>query len=306
MPHSMPDHCRLCAADSKHLSLRAPHVFGGESSHAFWECDQCGIIFLSPVPSPQDEARFYRQEFEKFMDARSGPAQGWTKAEAHVASNQDNVARRMKVLAPYLRDGVDVLEIGCSSGFMLGAITAAGGRCCGVEPSAVFTEYLQAKGYPVYASLEELEAREPQRYDLIVHFFVLEHIADPDEFLNRQLRLLKPGGRVIMEVPSATDALTSLYRIPAFEMFYWSIAHHYYYRPNSLHFLLNRLGVRFQLSHCQRYDLSNHMTWMNEGKPGGQGRYAKAFSAELVEIYRRDLIAAGYADTVFVVLSQAD
>jgi 2-polyprenyl-3-methyl-5-hydroxy-6-metoxy-1,4-benzoquinol methylase len=278
-------------------------VFGGNESHAFWECGQCGIIFLSPAPSPEDEARFYRQEFEKFMEARSGPTQGWAKAEAHVASNQDNVARRMKVLAPYLRPGVEVLEIGCSSGFMLDAITAAGGRCCGIEPSAVFTEYLQAKGHRVCASLEELEAQGSQGYDLIVHFFVLEHIADPDEFIRRQLRLLKPGGSIIMEVPSATDALTSLYRIPAFERFYWSIAHHYYYRPGSLRFLLNRSGVKFELSHSQRYNLSNHMVWMNEGKPGGQGRYSQVFSAELVETYRRDLIAAGYADTTFVVLS---
>jgi 2-polyprenyl-3-methyl-5-hydroxy-6-metoxy-1,4-benzoquinol methylase len=281
-------------------------VFGGNESHAFWECGQCGIIFLSPAPSPEDEARFYRQEFEKFMEARSGPAQGWAKAEAHVASNQDNVARRMTVLEPYLRDGLDVLEIGCSSGFMLDAITAAGGRCCGIEPSAVFTDYLQAKGHSVYASMEELEAQGDQRYDLIVHFFVLEHIANPDEFLRRQLGLLKPSGKVIMEVPSATDALTSLYRIPAFERFYWSIAHHYYYRPDSLRFLLNRLGVRFKISLGQRYDLSNHMVWMSEGKPGGQGRYSKVFSTDLLENYRRDLIDAGYADTVFVVVSQPD
>jgi 2-polyprenyl-3-methyl-5-hydroxy-6-metoxy-1,4-benzoquinol methylase len=306
MTFERPLSCRFCAAPGGRLTLRAHHVYGGDATRAFWECSHCGIVFLSPPLTPEEEARFYRQEFEKFMEQRSGPDRDWKGAEAHVASNQDHVLRRMQVLQPFLAEQTNVLEIGCSSGFMLDAMQAAGAHCTGVEPSAVFTDYLLKKGHKVYGSLDALEADQPRPFDLITHFFVLEHIADPRSFIRQKLRLLKPEGRMVMEVPSATDALTSLYRIPAFERFYWSIAHHYYYKPKSLRYLLDELGLAYQLIPSQRYDLSNHMVWLGEGRPGGQERYAGVFSAELVELYGRDLIEGGYPDTYFVVLTRPE
>jgi SAM-dependent methyltransferase len=304
MTPERPLSCRLCAAPGKGLTLRAPHVYGGDETRAFWECPRCGIVFLSPALSHEQEAHFYRQEFEKFMEQRSGPDRDWTRAEAHIASNQDHVARRMQILQTFLTEYSNVLEIGCSSGFMMDAMQAAGSRCTGVEPSAVFTDYLLSRGHKVYGSLDALEGDQPPPFDFIVHFFVFEHIADPRSFIRQQLRLLKPEGRILMEVPSATDALTSLYRIPAFERFYWSIAHHYYYTPKSLRYLLDDLGLVYELIPSQRYDLSNHMVWLGEGRPGGQGRYAGVFSAELAAQYSRDLIEGGYADTYFVVVTR--
>ena len=54
----------------------------------------------------------------------------------------------------------------------------------------------------------------------------------------------------------------------------------------------------------QRYDLSNHMTWLREGIPGGQGRFDTVFSGDLKSTYASDLIAAGYFDTFFLVIQK--
>ena len=50
----------------------------------------------------------------------------------------------------------------------------------------------------------------------------------------------------------------------------------------------------------QRYDLSNHIVWMTEGKPGGQGRYNAVFSDELIDRYRADLKKQWKCDTLFL------
>lgn len=293
--------CRLCGA-AEGQRVRGECVFGGTSEHRFWECATCSGIYLFPVPSEADEARFYAMEFEKFMASRSGGDRDWTAAERHVATNQDQVRRRWRVLAPFVRSGASVLEVGCSTGFMLDAFRDSGMEASGIEPSGAFLEFLQGRGHEAFGDMAALRAARPdKRWDLITHFFVFEHIRDPWLFLSGQLEVLAPGGAIVFEVPCALDALTSLYRIPAFERFYWSIAHHFYYVPRSIQFVMGRLPVTCEIIPDQRYDLSNHMTWLMDGRPGGQGRFVGAVSQATHDAYRRDLVESGHFDSMFVI-----
>ncbi|UCE06633.1 MAG: class I SAM-dependent methyltransferase [bacterium] len=292
--------CRICGADQKFQRIRAHTVYGGQEEHNFWHCSECDAVYLFPIPSEEEEAQFYNQEFEKFMAKRSGKNQDWTEPLAHVKANQDQVKRRWPFLEPHLRSGQTLLEIGCSSGFMLNAFRDHGLNCVGIEPSGAFLDFLLANDYEGYKSLEELVQREEKKFNIIVHFFVLEHISDPYSFFSYSLELLEEGGKIIAEVPCVNDPLTSLYSIPAFEEFYWSIAHHYYYSQKSLGYILNKLGVKYEMLPEQRYDLSNHIVWMTEGKPGGQDRYNYVFSKELIEKYKQDLKDNWLCDTIFL------
>lgn len=295
--------CRICNASPQEQRIRAESVYGGGPEHKFWQCRQCDAVYLYPVPSVEEERRFYREEFAKFMASRSGEDRDWSTAEAHVKTNQDQVSRRWVFLKDYLRQEMNLLEIGCSSGFMLNAFRAHGMHCVGVEPSGEFLEFLHRNRHIAYRSIEELREKEPNRkFDLIVHFFVFEHIRDPFVFLEETLKLLKLGGRMIAEVPCVHDPLTSIYDIPAFETFYWSIAHHYYYSPKSMSYILNRLNLKSRLIPEQRYDLSNHIIWMTKGKPGGQDKYNHVFSKELLNKYKQDLKDRWLCDTMFVII----
>ena len=299
----IPRCCRLCGASHERQTIRADTVFDGGEEHNFWHCRNCDAVYLYPIPSIEEEAYFYKKEFEKFMARRSGVERDWTNIKAHIRTNQDQVERRWGFLEKYLWPKMNLLEIGCSSGFMLNAFRDYGIDCTGIEPSGKFLEFLWQNKYIAYESLDELESMEHEkRFDIIVHFFVFEHIRDPFSFLKRTLKLLKTGGRMVAEIPCVNDPLTSLYRIPAFEKFYWSIAHHYYYSPKSLSYILDKLGLNYELFSEQRYDLSNHITWMMEGKPGGQGKFNHVFSQKLIEQYRKDLKEKWLCDTIFVVI----
>lgn len=299
-----PKSCRLCGASQESQKIRADTVFGGKTEHNFWQCRNCDAVYLYPVPSIEEEAYFYKKEFEKFMITRSGQERNWSNAKAHVQTNQDQVSRRWKFLSPFLKSGMDILEIGCSSGFMLNAFREEGLNCVGVEPSGGFIEYLYSNGYEAYQTLELLKKNHSKPFDLVVHFFVFEHIRDPFQFLEENLELLKSGGKIIAEIPCVTDPLTSLYTVPAFEKFYWSVAHHFYYSPKSLGYVLDKLGLKYKIIPEQRYDLSNHITWLMDGKPGGQGRFSHVFSQQLIEQYKKDLKEKWLCDTVFVVIDK--
>jgi len=235
------------------------------------------------------------------MSSRSGSERDWSNAQKHIDSNQDNVTRRWNFMKDYSKKGMDILEIGCSTGFMLDHFTKEGLSVTGIELSDEFVPFLRKRGYEIYNSLDRLSKEKPnKKFDIITNYFVFEHIRNPFDFLKVSYELLRDGGWIIMEVPSATDPLTSLYNIPAFEEFYWSIAHHYYYRPKTIRFILDKLGYDYKITPEQRYDLSNHIRWMTTGKPGGQSSFNHVFSRELSHKYMEDLKSNWKCDTMFV------
>lgn len=304
---SLPIRCPLCAAGSDRLSVVTPHVYGDRSGRAFFRCGACDAIFLHPGLSPEEERQFYAAEFEGFMSGRSGDAGGWTQPERHIAANQSTVVRRMRYLKEVLPARGRVLEVGCSSGFMLYPLMEAGYDCVGIEPSGVFRDYLRVRRVACHDSLDALRAAAPaDDFDAIMHFFVLEHVADPEGFLREQLDLLRPGGVLVCEVPNAADALVTVYDIPAFERFYWSVAHHWYFSEASLGNLFERLGCAWVLRRDQRYDLSNHMIWARDGKPGGMGRFTPQLGGEIEDAYRQALIRSGHCDTLVAVLKKEE
>jgi SAM-dependent methyltransferase len=239
------------------------------------------------------------------MEGRASRASGWHDPAEHVTANADQVARRMRYLERFLAEkNLDILEIGCSSGFMLYPLREAGHRVFGVEPSKVFGPFLRAQKIEFVDSLDEFFTdRGPKaQFDVVAHFFVLEHVRNPRSFLNRGLELVRPGGLLIMEIPNADDPLISVYDIPAFERFYWSVAHHWYFTEPALRYLLSELGFPFEILFDQRYDLSNHFVWALTGRPGGMGKYSTIFGEELDLRYKQLWVERRQCDTLVGVI----
>jgi len=296
--------CRFCIAPLEFQSIKGDYVYGGRAEQHFWQCNQCRMIYLDPPMSEAEEDHFYKQEFEKYMDQRSGKDTDWSGPQKHFMANQREVKRRMPFLEPYLKEKKTILELGCSSGFMLSALKDKGMEVYGIDPSGGFIEYVKGKGIPVFTGDEEFKKAVSVPLDVIIHYYVFEHIRHPVEFIKKYTSWLKKGGLMIFEVPCATDPLVELYKIPAFVRFYWSVAHHWYFTQESLSRVLEKAGCAFELLPEQRYDISNHMVWMLEGKPGGLGRYDHIFGEELNRKYKEQLKKNWLCDTIVAILKK--
>ena len=302
---ALPEECPLCRAGLESQSVVTPRVYGGEGvDRAFFHCCRCDVRYMFPGLTAEQETRFYASEFEGFMAGRAGVSGGWRRVEDHIRANEPTRLRRMRYLKRHLEGSLSILEVGCSSGFMLQPLIDLGHECLGIEPSGLFSEDLRRRGIRTYESLEQLASSDEarRRFDLVMHFFVLEHIAQPRPFLEAQLALLKPAGKILFEVPNVADPLYSVYDIPAFERFYWSIAHPWYFSEASLRFLLEQVGRPYGILLDQRYDLSNHMIWARDGRPGGMGRFTAVLGQELEETYRQALIRRGRCDTLIGII----
>ena len=142
---------------------------------------------------------------------------------------------------------------------------------------------------------------------MITAFHVVEHLSDPIAVLKTLATKLTKKGRMVVEVPSSEDALLTLYDSSAFQHFtYWS-QHLFLFNAETLRRLAKQAGLRIvSIQQYQRYQLSNHLHWLSQGKPGGQQKWGFLDSPELKTAYANALASVAKCDTLIAHLELAD
>ena len=102
-----------------------------------------------------------------------------------------------------MRPGMKMLEPGCGRAEFLGHFRELGLECHGLDRSPEVREYLVGKGIQAEVCDVEKE-RMPyasETFDVIYNKSFLEHLREPEAFLNEARRVLKPGGLLLCLVP---------------------------------------------------------------------------------------------------------
>lgn len=254
------------------------------------------FAYLDPIPfinyedyKPRAQT-LYSKTSENRHDAR----------KAIERKKQAYAARLKKVESVLFPNGL-VLEIGAGdAGFLAYAksqIQTLNLSC--VEPDK--NSKAARDKYSWLLQYESIDQVERQSLDFVMAYHVLEHIHDPAEFLDGCRRVLKPTGQLIIEVPSLTDPLLTVYKLPEYEAFFYQKQHPYYYSLPSLHRLLagHDFVVNEMIPH-QRYGLENHLQWIRHATPGGSDVYREIFKVT-DNSYRLELEASDHADTAIVI-----
>lgn len=275
--------CYLCGCED--FAVR-PGKVRDKADLQVLQCANCGLVRLSSFD--HIKADFY---------AASGMHEDAPcDIDSWFRESQPDDARRFDRLREELR-GRSLLDFGCGpGGFLLLArdtVTAS----AGIEPERRLADFHQAQGLRTYASLQAMTPTE--KFDIITMFHVLEHLRDPLPVLRDIARHLAPGGRLIVEVPNADDALLTLYGCQAFSEFtYWS-CHLFLYNRATLTELLRQAGYRPEkVEQVQRFPLSNHLHWLAKGRPGGHRDWAFLDSPELTRAYAASLARQEGCDTL--------
>ena len=100
--------------------------------------------------------------------------------------------------------GQDVLEAGCGEGYGADLIAATARRVVAVDYDAATVAHVGAR-YPrvqvVAANLAAIPMPDAS-VDVVVNFQVIEHLWDQPQFITECLRLLRPGGLLLMSTPN--------------------------------------------------------------------------------------------------------
>ncbi len=158
-------------------------------------CDNCAAVYQSPRMTEEALDSYYEREYV----AQHQRASGVTEKELRIQAGR---ARNLVRLLQSQMGAVDRhLDIGCSTGSLMTAVIEAYGcAAVGVEPAEIYRSYCLARGLRVVPDLADLDG---DRFDLITMAHVLEHFADPVQYL-RELRerWLTSDGALLIEVPN--------------------------------------------------------------------------------------------------------
>ena len=179
----------------------------------------------------------------------------------------------LEVLEPLQVAGEGLLEIGCGRGEFLEHAGKAGIPCRGIELNEAAVEKAVEAGLKVEArDVMELAGEMAGRFDAVSAFQVLEHIAEPLDFLKACVELVRPGGRLLFSTP---DGHGFCGRIPSLKMLLDAPPHHMgKWNGASYQFLTRILPLRMRrirYEPLQEY----HLDWYLESQlrhPGIEDR----------------------------------
>jgi len=142
-----------------------------------------------------------------------------------------------RVLAQ-IPSGASVIDVGCGRGDFL---RFARRERPDLELTGIDVAPNEATEGIRFAQGDILQYSLDEQFDAVLSFQVIEHLADVNEFVDRLLQLVRPGGIVVVSTPNAGSALYSAARLG---------------RALGLTLPYNRLYSKHHLQHFTRQSLS--------------------------------------------------
>lgn len=296
----MTARCPFCGIAAGRFTTAQPSVrdpLPGYAPAAI-RCPSCTGVFLWPQMDAETEDRFYADNSQ--LTRTLGDDFDW---DDYARRTEADTARRAQFLAPFLGPTVRLVEAGCGYGFLLSHIRDRVRQAIGIEPGEARRSYgkdklgLDLRPPPLVAG-----DVTPGSMDVACAFQVLEHIRQPAPFLAEIFTALKPGGRLIIEVPNFADLYVGLSR--PYRAFHFQSAHALYYTPATLKRILAQAGFTVEsIEGVQRYAMANAMHWLRHGQPqikaparrmsnGALALLDRAYRAALARSLRSDTIIA--------------
>src|SRR5262249_29477295 len=133
-----------------------------------------------------------------FLYGVEAPELGWVPAPRYLL-RRDRVLRHLGE-----GNGRTVLDIGCGAGALLADLAERNFNCVGLESSTQAAQVARAvnSGKRNVSIVTEPGDNWQKKFDVLLALEVLEHISEDHKALETWLSWLKPGGLVVVSVPS--------------------------------------------------------------------------------------------------------
>ncbi|MBT3659353.1 MAG: class I SAM-dependent methyltransferase [Rhodospirillaceae bacterium] len=221
------------------------HLIGkaeGPSASKWMVCRGCGFVSQTPQLGPGDMDGLYRDyrlnEFRgETPDAYFDRISSYPPEESE---NFKKVEWLNKAGAVGAADGGKILDIGCGGGLLLHSFLRRHPDWIahGVEPTPNFAELAGRRLKSDVRSCSYEAGLFGHQFDLISMVQVLEHVADPVEFLRQAKSDLSADGYLYVEVPDVHDFCDLA---PTHDRF--MAPHLWYFSEQSLGHLCRRAGL---------------------------------------------------------------
>lgn len=166
--------------------------------YAILRCPDCGLVFYDPLPTPEEQAAFYAQEW---ADDGGKYVNEYDDLEHEAINRRLNFAPRLDWFAAQGLSG-RMLDVGCSVGTFMATALERGWEVEGCDLGGdACRRAAERTGRPAHeGTLEDIRFPD-EHFDAVHASQVIEHVLSPAAFLAECHRILKPGGGLLVATP---------------------------------------------------------------------------------------------------------
>jgi SAM-dependent methyltransferase len=261
--------CHLCGGDAFETLFEAKDRLRlTDRRFEVRRCLDCGLSCTWPPATEEDLAEYYPTDY---WGERAEPSHEW------ILRTQ---REKTSVVERHLPNGGRILDVGCGAGFFLRALDPARWDRWGVEIGTESATVADKHVGPnrVFAGRMVDAPLALTSFDVVAFWASLEHLVAPKNELQLARRLLRPSGRLVVQVPNA--ASTQARRFGA-DWFALDVPRHrYHFSPVTLERLLRENGFEVAETlftsethdaHALKQSLKARL--IERGAPFGRARY---------------------------------
>ena len=203
--------CYYCGSLSCQELLRAQDDLTGKpGSFQFVTCNECGLNYQSPRLDIESIKDYYDDQYIAHRKKTD-----WGLLTRFFNYTMDTLDRKKtKLVSRYiqLNPSSEVLDVGCGVGTFLTKVrNVYGSKVTGVDFKDLST-YPGFDNIQFHCGLFYEQDLGRERFDLVTMWHFLEHDYDPLRSLELARQMLKPEGRLLIEVPRLDSLTYRLFR----------------------------------------------------------------------------------------------
>lgn len=192
--------CYFCGSgDYREFVIAQDDLGGTPGNYRFVRCSRCGLAYQNPRVAIEHIGAYYDDTYIAHRKKRDWGLLTplFERAMNKLDADKDRIVSRYISL----HEESQVLDVGCAVGTFLQRLHQRyGARATGVD----FKDLSSApsmRNVEFHCGLFYEAALQSDRFDLVTMWHFLEHDYDPLRSLETARRVLKPEGRVVIEVP---------------------------------------------------------------------------------------------------------
>jgi 2-polyprenyl-3-methyl-5-hydroxy-6-metoxy-1,4-benzoquinol methylase len=202
--------CELCGSEHANTHVAREMMFGTREKFSYLECSGCGCLRIAEIP--QNLGDYYPRDYSAYLAQSDSTFKG--RLRRSLVSRAIHSRGFLKAAWPFhrfmtaelihamrLTPAMQILDVGCGSGWLVRDLRAAGFSATGIDR---FAPAVSGPDGPVVTQGELQDVAE--QYDCIIFNHSLEHIADQVGTLRLALSKLRPAGTCTVRIPIAARA----------------------------------------------------------------------------------------------------
>lgn len=242
--------CNLCKSERFELCF-------SYGRYSLVKCKNCNLKFLDPLPNITDIKKLYSNDY--YFSPNSN-LYGYSDYKSDVELIVLTATDRYNKLKSFIGKStkLKLLDVGCAYGYYIDIARLYGWEVYGIEINETCVdEAINKFKLDVRKGTLEDQSFFSEAFDVVTGWDIIEHLLDPNKFLQEVNRVIKPGGYVVFTTPDVGSIPAKV--LGKRWMGFKSYEHIYFFDKKTINLYLESNGfVIKKFQHIGKY-ISKHL-----------------------------------------------